>query len=168
VLFDLGVAQGGWTLFLEDDDGAQKATGPAFQSPGGALRARAVDLGRQENAVALSWAGGRMGRLVLRHPPLDLTRDANAGCCLALHCLVRKRPDGPLAVRLHADGIEAHAVDLDRACGGEPVLIEIPLKAFDDGPRLVGVEGVEFAADAACEMTIARIAISPMTPNGQR
>ena len=62
----------------------------------GLWTARAVDLGQQENAVNLTWSGAGPARFVLRHAPLDLTRDANAACCLALHCVVKRPPERPL------------------------------------------------------------------------
>lgn len=164
MLFDLGVAQGGWALSIEDSAGAQSADGPSFQSPGKMLRARAVDLGQQENAVSLTWSGAGPARLVLRHTPLDLTRDANAACCLALHCVVNRPPEGPLIVRLRANGAEAQLQLALAAHNGsvEPTLVEIPLKAFADGAFLAGVEAVELEADAAFEMTLAKLSVAPM------
>jgi beta-glucosidase len=164
LLFDLGVAQGGWTLSIEDSAGAQRADGPSFQTPANALCARAVDLGQQENAVNLTWSGAGPARFVLRHAPLDLTRDANAACCLALHCVVKRPPERPLIVRLRANGAEA-PLELQLAAhdgGGEPTLIEIPLKAFADGAFLAGVEAVELESAEAFEMTIARLSVAPM------
>jgi beta-glucosidase len=163
MLFNLGVAQGGWTLSLDDAGGARSANGASFASPRNALRARAADLGQQENAIRLTWSGEEAGRLVLRHPPLDLTRDANAACCLALHCLVHGE-QRQFTVRLRAaDGEAALQVDVPAAsCEAAPALIEIPLKAFGDGALMTRVEAVELEAASAFEMTLARLSVSPV------
>jgi beta-glucosidase len=165
MLFNLGVAQGGWKLSVEDAAGAQHANGPFFHSPRHALLVRAVDLGQQENSINLAWSGDGAARLVLNHAPLDLTRDANAGCCLALHCVFSRPPERPLTVRLRANGHESplEVVLSESSAGAEPVLVEIPLKAFGEGAFLTGVEAVEVEADTAFEMTLARLSVSPMT-----
>lgn len=162
-LFNLGVAQGGWALSLEDGAGVQAANGPQFHSPTQALRARAVDLGQQENAISLSWTDGAPARLVLRRDPIDFTRDANAGCCLALECIVPRNPAGPFVVRLRANGAEAPLrVELPTSDGASPMLVEIPLKAFGDSTFLSGVEAVELEAGAAFELTLAKLSVAPM------
>lgn len=164
MLFNLGVAQGGWSLGLEDGGGAQRASGPSFASPRGALRARAADLGQQENAVHLRWKGEEAGRLVLRHALVDLSRDANAGCCLALHCLVHTEPTRALTVRLRAEGAEeAVEVDLPESDGGTaPTPIEIPLKAFGDDAFLSRIVAVELEAASPLEMTLAKLSVTPV------
>jgi hypothetical protein len=68
-------------------------------------------------------------------------------------------------VRLRANGHESplEVVLSESSAGAEPVLVEIPLKAFGEGAFLTGVEAVEVEADTAFEMTLARLSVSPMT-----
>jgi beta-glucosidase len=163
-LFNLGVAQGGWTLTLEDAGGSQKATGPAFRSPNRALQARAVDLGQQESAVAMSWSGGERGAVAFRHAAVDLTRDVNAACCVALSCIVQQAPRAAFTIRLHA-GPEASwgvDIDLDLANGGETKVVEVPLKAFGAKADFARIDAVSMETAGACEIVIAKVAIAPM------
>jgi beta-glucosidase len=162
-LFNLGAAQGGWTLTLEDAGGAQKASGPAFRSPNQALHARAVDLGLQEGAIALAWNGAESAALVFRHPAVDLTRDVNAACCIALTCVVQQVPRGPFTVRLHAGPDKSWGVDvaLDTN-GGETTLVEVPLKAFGANADFAHVDAISLETGNACEIVVAKVAIAPM------
>lgn len=163
MLFNLGVAQGGWSLSLEDGGGAQRASGPSFASPRGALRARAADLGQQENAIHLAWSGAEAARLVLRHAHVDLTRDANAGCCLALYCVLHTAQTRLLTVRLRANGAEeALQVELPQGCGAEPTPIEVPLKAFGEDAFLSRIEAVELQAASPLEITLAKLSVTPV------
>jgi beta-glucosidase len=162
-LFNLGAAQGGWTLTLEDGAGAQKASGPAFRSPGEAVQARAVDLGQQESAVEVAWTGEAEGRLVFRHAAVDLTRDVNAACCVALQC-VPPASEAQLRVRLHAgENAWTTIVGLGGRDGGETRLVEIPLKSFGAGDAdFARVDAVSFEADRPFEIVIARVTIAAM------
>jgi beta-glucosidase len=160
-LFFLGAAQGAWTLTLEDSGGAQKATGPAFRSPNDAIQARAVDFGQQESAIALHWKGGN-GALVFRHAPVDLTRDVNAACCIAIHCVVPHPPQVNITVRLHArEETWAVEADLEQAAGSETRLLEIPLKAFA-GAAFTRIDAISLEAPGPFEIIIAKVSIAAM------
>lgn len=162
-LFNLGAAQGGWTLTLEDAAGAQKASGPSFRSPNQAVQARATDLGQQESAIAVMWSGTSAGRLVFRHAAVDFTRDANAACCVALHCIA-PTPNGDFRIRLHAGESSSWAapVDLEQLNGSDTRIVEIPLRSFG-AADFARVNAVSFEAEHPFEIVIEKVTIAPMT-----
>lgn len=164
-LFDLGAAQGGWRLTLEDSEGASEVRAPAFQSPLGALSARAINLDRQEGALALSWTGE--GALFLRHPSLDLTRDTNADCCLTLHH--QSTSHGALRMRLHAADGSSRALELklseaQKSPSGQTSL-EFALKAFAmSGKALTQIVAVSLEAAHPLDLVLVKLSITARVP----
>lgn len=125
-----------------------------------------MDLGQQENALAMTWTGEQPGRFIFRHAPLDLTRDVNAACCIALHCVIPRPPAGAFSVRLRAGATQTAALRIEPSEGeigpAGTLRIEIPLKSFA-GADFTAIDAVEFEADAPFEIILARLALSPMT-----
>jgi len=164
-VFDLGAAQGAWTLTLEDAGGASDVQAPAFYSPQGALSARAVNLDRQEGALAVSWSGE--ARLLLRHAPVDLTRDANADCALAVHC--QGSAGGVLRMRLEAANGALSAVELSLASATQQscglIVLEFPLKAFAlNTEALAQIVAIGLEAGDPLDLVLVKILITPRIP----
>jgi hypothetical protein len=164
-LFDVGAAHGGWRLTLEDFCGASEVRAPAFHSPGGALNARAINLDRQEGALALSWTGNGAA-LFLRHPPVDFSRDANADCCLTLQF---QGAGGALRMRLHtADGssraLELKLDDARKSPAGQMDL-EFALKAFDmSAGMLTQIVAISLEAARPLDMVLVKLSITARVP----
>ncbi len=164
-LFDLGAAQGGWKLTLEDGEGASEVRAPAFQSPQGGVQARAINLDRQEGALALSWTG--TGELFLRHPPVDLTRDTNADCCLTLQH--QSGGDGALRMRLYSADGSSRALDLKLAdakpSSSGQSLLEFALKAFAmNGKELTQIVAVSLEAAHPLDLVLVKLSITARVP----
>ena len=164
-LFDLGAAQGGWKLTLEDATGASEVRAPAFQSPQGGVHARAINLDRQEGALALSWSGE--GALFLRHPPVDLTRDTNADCCLTLQH--QSTGGGALRMRLHAADGSSRALALELT-DAQPTpsgqsLLEFALKAFAmSGNALTQIVAISLETAHPLDLVLVKLSITARVP----
>jgi beta-glucosidase len=166
-LFDLGAAQGGWKLTLEDATGASEVRAPAFQSPLGALSARAINLDRQEGALALSWVSDGAA-LFLRHPPVDLSRDANADCCLTLQ--FQSAGLGALRMRLHAADGSSHALELTLANASKlPTglsVLEFALKAFAmNAEALTQIVAISLEAAHPLDLVLVKLSITARVPS---
>ncbi|MDX2276291.1 MAG: glycoside hydrolase family 3 N-terminal domain-containing protein [Hyphomonadaceae bacterium] len=160
IVFDLGAAQGGWKLTLEDSGGASEIRAPAFHSPREAVRARAFNLNRQEGALALSWSKDE-GALFLRHPAVDLSRDANADCCLALQ--YQTAAPGALRLRLHGADGASQALELPLAEG--LATIEFPLKAYGLSARaLTEIVAISLEAPGPLDLVLIKLSIAARVP----
>jgi beta-glucosidase len=137
---------------------AGKAQGPV---PDG-LTLRAADLGQQENAIEMAWSGSGDTDLVFTHAPLDLTREANAGFCLAM-TLARGwgRHDAPNIALVCRSGRQelGNVFDLpivERSRSAR--IVEIPLKDLvKNGMDLSCVEGVALWSDKPARLVLSHL-----------
>lgn len=163
-LFNLGAARGGWSLLAEDAQGASSAEAPAFTSPGGAVRVHATDLGQQENAIAIAWLGDARGGIAFRHAPLDLRRDANAGCCIALQFRAPHQGELRFELQDESGASVAAAVDVAPDSTERSRSIEIPLKVFEvEALDLARIVALRLEVNQPFELVLAKLSIGAMT-----
>ena len=166
VLFDRGAPLGGWEASLADSDGdAPWRSGPAA-SPGGALTAQPADLGQQENAVRLTWDGDGAARYVMRHAPLDLTREVNAQFELVIDYLVETPAGGAVTLAFTCGDECASAFDVSASFEESPYggvsNLAVPLKCLaENGVDLSKVDTFSLNADAQLAIVVSRIALTP-------
>lgn len=166
VLFDRGAPLGGWEAFLRDGEGETEwRSGPAA-SPGGALTAQPADLGQQENAVRLTWSGAGDARYVMRHEPLNLTREVNAQFELVIDYLVETPARGPVTLAFTCGDGCASAFDVSGSFEASPYggvsSLAVPLKCLvENGVDLSQVDTFSLNADAPLAIVVSRIALAP-------
>ena len=165
VLFDRGAPLGGWESFLADGDGEAPWRSGLAASPGGALTAQPADLGQQENAVRLTWSGGE-ARYVMRHAPLNLTRELNAQFELVIDYLVETSAGGAVTLAFTCGDECASAFDVSASFeasryGGVSSLA-VPLKCLaENGVDLSKVDTFSLNANAPLTIIVSRIALTP-------
>lgn len=166
VLFDRGAPLGGWEAFLTDKDGEAQWRAGAVSSPSRALSAQPADLGQQENAVRLTWSGASAARYVMRHAPIDLTRELNAQFEIVIDYLVETPAAGPVTLAFTCGDECVSAFDVSDSFQASPYggvsSLALPLKCLaQNGADLSKVDTFSLNTDAPLSIVISRIALTP-------
>lgn len=165
VLFDRGVALGGWEMLLADEAGATPYSAGA-QSPAGALSATPADLGQQENAIRLTWTGGGPAYFRMQRAPIDLSREANAAFELVIDYAVETPPAGAAALAFTCGESCATAFDIGASLqpsdyGGVSSL-SVPLKCLaENAVDLSKVDTFTIGTEHPMTIVISRISVVP-------
>lgn len=166
VLFDRGAPLGGWDAYLVDDSGEAPWRSGAISSPGNMLAAQPADLGQQENAVRLTWNGDGAARYVMRHEPLNLSREVNADFELVIDYLVETPAEGPVTLAFTCGDDCAAAFDVRESFQASPYggvsSLAVPLKCLArNGVDLSQIDTFSLNVNAPLEIVISRIALTP-------
>lgn len=166
VLFDRGAPLGGWEAFLADNQGEAQWRSGALSSPAGILAAQPADLGQQENAIRLTWNGAGEAHYVMRHEPLDLTREVNADFEIVIDYVVETPAEGPvrLAFTCGDDCASTFNVSPSFAASryGGVSSLAVPLKCLArNGVDLSQIDTFSLSAEARLEIVVSRIALTP-------
>ena len=163
VLLADGAVRGGWSLTLEDEEGATQWNGGAATSPSNALEVRTADLGRQENALSLRWSGP--ARAMFWREPTDLS-GALADDRVVEVSYVAEGPGRLTMAARDADGATARfdVSAMTRARPGTITSYVVPLSCLADaGVDLSALEAVSFGGDAGAALVFERVGVARNT-----
>ncbi len=144
-----------WELFVGDDAELAVPTAGVQASTGsGRVTVRAVDRQVQEDARAVEWAGGGIGRVYLQGPQaIDLSRESNGDLVLSFDLRLDRAPSAAVTLAM-GEGAAAGGLDVTDEMAsmpaGEWFPIRIRLSCFEDAgadmtridtPFLIATEG---------------------------
>ncbi len=160
-----GDPAGTWRLALADAAGRTRISDSRGQSPSGALTVSPVDVGVQEDAIALAWSGP--GRVMVEGEPVDFERETNGDMLLEIEWRVSGTPE---SARLGVIGVGgAGWLDLmphwEALSGEDLVRSTLKLSCFTaegaDATAVTGPLAVEAGAGAGLVIRSARIIANP-------
>ena len=160
--FAAGRALSPWTMAISDSGGSRPVESGPLTSPSGALSARSVDVGAQEDAKQFEWSGTGQAAVAISGPAADLSRQLNNAFALTIDWRVDSPPAKRVVLSLGDKGLDVTAivrsVPRDRVA-----TTAIPLRCFvgADFPKL----GSPFtlATDGALRVTLVQVRLEPIT-----
>ncbi|MBR9808583.1 MAG: glycoside hydrolase family 3 protein [Alphaproteobacteria bacterium] len=166
-IFDHGAPQGSWEILLTDPSGHATWRGRSLASPAAEIHAQPADLGQQENAIRVGWVHTNTATLTFLHPPLDMTREANADFYLKL--VLANVPDDISGTQMSVISGSGRVrmgdlLDMHRQEETDQTLtVTIPLKKFASvGADLTSLKGIEFWKSEAGQIVVSHIGISTL------
>jgi beta-glucosidase len=127
--FVAGRARSPWVLSIADAGGKRPVAEAAMTSPEGAVTARSVDVGAQEDGKAVVWTG--TGSVSIEGPPANLQRYLDDGSALAIDWRIDAMGRGDAAL-VFGDSRIALGPWLRQAPIGNVTRLVIPLRCFSD------------------------------------
>ena len=165
VLLADGSLRNGWALTLEDAQGATQWAGTPARSPSGSLSVRTADLGRQENAIELAFAGPAEATFWRR--PTDLSEAASADRVIEFSYVVEAETDAELTLRASCgEGCEA-VFDVSEMTArrlGTITTYVVPLSCLTEaGVDLSKLRSLGLGANSTARLILERVAVARNT-----
>ena len=131
--FDRGRALAPWGMTLVDANGSRPVSSGEAASPLNLVRAHPVDVGAQEDSLAVDWTGP--GSISLDGPQVDLGRQLTGAFGMEATLVVTRPPSGQVALTVGGQSLSATSA-LQKP---GPVTLLVPLRCYAD-------RGVDFGA----------------------
>ena len=156
--FDRGRALAPWTLTISDDGGARPVPAGAISSPNGKVTTRGVDMGAQENALAVTWK--QAGSMSIDGPAVNLDRQLTGAFAIVVDGAVRQPPKGRVTL-----AVGDRQLDITRLVAKTgPLTLKIPLRCYaDQGVNFASVgNATRITSDGPFEIALRKIELQPV------
>jgi beta-glucosidase len=156
--FDRGRALAPWVMSVSDDGGARPVPAGAVSSPNGKVETRGVDMGAQENALAVVWKGP--GSVSIDGPAVNLDRQLTGAFAIFVDAVVRAPATGPVSL-----SVGDRPLDITGLVSKPGALtLKIPLRCFaDQGANFASIgNAARITSAGPLDLVLRKVEIQPV------